>query len=196
MIEYFVSHEIINFIECWFYVIKLFDLFDIICLFFKIIYMNRIYCALGKIVEVTQNIEIDIGEIIEKSEIIKEFSRHVAITQQDYDQVVDDAKYLREKMESMTFGQMIGIVYESKSLSHDEINDLKALLEKRNYFTHEYFKFTKFGSNPKDEFIIEEFEALKVYLGSLKKMLSRLEMIKSGQVDRLEYLIQKNKLNA
>ncbi len=157
--------------------------------------MNRIYCAIGKIVEVTQNIELDIGEIIEKSEIIKEFSRHIRMTKQDYDQVVGDAGYLREKMDSMTFGQMIGIVYDSKSLSYDEINDLKALLEKRNYFTHEYFKYTKFGVNPKEEFIIEEFEALKVYLGSLKKMLSRLEMIKAGQIDRLEYLMQKNNLN-
>ena len=35
--------------------------------------MNRIYCAIGKIVEVTQEIEVALGEICEKSEIIKEF---------------------------------------------------------------------------------------------------------------------------
>ncbi len=156
--------------------------------------MNRIYCAIGKIVEVTQNIELDIGEICEKSEIIKEFSRHSRMSKQDFEQVKDDAKYLRDKMETMTFGQMIGIVYESKSLSYDEINKLKALLEKRNYFTHEYFKVTKFGVNPKESFIVEEFDALKIYLGELKKMLSRLEMIKAGQQERLDYLIGKNGL--
>ena len=37
--------------------------------------MNRIYCAIGKIVEVTQFIEVRLGDICEKSEIIKEFSK-------------------------------------------------------------------------------------------------------------------------
>ena len=153
--------------------------------------MNRIYCAIGKIVEVTQNIEVDIGEICELSEIRKEFSRHAKISLEDFNQVKDDAAYLKEKMETMTFGQMIGIVYESKSLQYDEINELKALLEKRNYFTHEYFKFTKFGVTPSESFILEEFEALKEYLSKLKKMLNRLEIIKFSEKERLDYLVAK-----
>ena len=88
-------------------------------------------------------------------------------------------------------GQMISIVYESESLNKDEINELKALLEKRNYFTHEYFKYTDFVKNNTEEFIIEEFEAIKEYLKKLKTMLNRLELIKSGQIDRLEYLKSK-----
>lgn len=155
--------------------------------------MNRIYCAIGKITEVTQNIELSIGDICEKSEIIKEFSRHVKMTVEDYEQAKGDALYLKEKMETMTFGQMIGIVYESKSLEYDEINELKALLEKRNYFTHEYFKYTKFDGQGED-FILEEFNALKEYLAKLKKMLSKLEMIKSSQSSRLDYLCAKHGL--
>ena len=62
---------------------------------FIILYMNRIYCIIGKMVEVTQNIELDISDIIEKSEIIKEFSRHQVMSKETYDQVVDDAKYLK-----------------------------------------------------------------------------------------------------
>ncbi len=154
--------------------------------------MNRIYCAIGKIVEVTQNIELDIGEICELSEIIKEFSRHVKMTIQDYEQAKSDADYLKTKMETMTFGQMIGIVYDSRSLKHEEIKELKSLLERRNYFTHEYFKVTKFGVSPNEDFILEEFEALKEYLSELNKMLSRLEMIKAGQKERLEFLENKN----
>ena len=157
--------------------------------------MNRIYCALGKIMEVTQKIELDIVDIIEQSEIIKEFGRHTNITQHDYDAVVDDAKYLKDKMEIMTFGQMISIVYDSESLKSDEINELKALLEKRNYFTHEYFKVTYFGDKPKEEFIVEEFEAIKEYLRKLTNMLKRLELIKNGQTERLKYLKTKNGIN-
>lgn len=150
--------------------------------------MNRIYCIIGKMVEITQNIELDIAEIIEKSEIIKEFSRHNKITQNEYNQVVDDSLYLKNKMETMTFGQMISIVYESQSLKREEIDELKALLEKRNYFTHEYFKVTHYDANPSESFIVEEFEAMKEYLKKLKDMYSRLEFIKKGQIDRLQYL--------
>ena len=156
--------------------------------------MNRIYCAIGKIVEVTQNIELDIGDIVEQSEIIKEFSRHAKMSVLDLKQVQEDASYLKEKMTSMTFGQMIGIVYESKSLSFDEINELKALLEKRNYFTHEYFKVTKFPVSNAEQFIVEEFEALKEYLAKLKKMLSRLEIIKENNNNRIVYLKNKNNI--
>lgn len=156
--------------------------------------MNRIYCAIGKIVEVTQNIELDIGDIVEQSEIIKEFSRHAKMSSLDLKQVQEDASYLKEKMTSMTFGQMIGIVYESKSLSFDEINELKALLEKRNYFTHEYFKVTKFLVSNAEQFIVEEFEALKEYLAKLKKMLSRLEIIKENNNNRIVYLKNKNNI--
>lgn len=156
--------------------------------------MNRIYCAIGKIVEVTQNIELDIGEIVEQSEIIKEFSRHLDMKLQDLKQIEDDAGYLKEKLSSMTFGQMIGIVYESKSLSFDEINELKALLEKRNYFTHEYFKVTIFPVVPDEQLINEEFVALKEYLTKLKKMLSRLEIIKENNKNRIDYLKRKHNL--
>lgn len=155
--------------------------------------MNRIYCAIGKISEITQQIELDIGDICEQSEIIKEFGRHSVMSLADFEQAKSDALYLKEKMETMTFGQIIGIVYESKSLQYENINELKALLEKRNYFTHEYFKFTKFDGKGED-FILEEFGALKEYIAKLKKMLSKLEMIKSSQVSRLEYLCSKNKL--
>ena len=110
------------------------------------------------------------------------------MTKSDYDQVVDDAKYLKDKMETMTFGQMISIVYESQSLKKEEIDELKTLLEKRNYFTHEYFKVTNYGKNPTEEFIVEEFEAIKEYLRKLKDMLSRLELIKVSQNERLNYL--------
>ena len=141
--------------------------------------MKRIYCAIGKLVEVTQNIELNIIEIIEKSEIIKEFGRHAKITIDQYNQVVDDANYLKNKMETMTFGQMISIVYESESLKNDEINQLKVLLEKRNYFTHEYFKITHFPPN-NEEFILEEnleYEECEILLSNYNDSSKNIEKI-------------------
>lgn len=155
--------------------------------------MNRIYCAIGKIVEITQKIELELGDLCENSEIIKEFGRHVRLSKADYDQVVDDAGYIKEKMRTMTFGAMIGVLRDSQSLSKDEIFELKTLLEKRNYFAHEYFKYTNFnGQN--EEFIVEEFTALKELIHRLNKFLSRIDVIIDGQKERINYLMKKNNL--
>ena len=141
--------------------------------------MNRIYCAIGKIVELTQTIELELGDILENSEIIKEFGRLQKMTKADYEQVLDDAGYIKEKMRTMTFGAMISVLRESKSLSYDEITELKTLLEKRNYFAHEYFKYTDF-SNVKEDFILEEFDAIKEIIQKLRKFLSRSEILVSN----------------
>lgn len=155
--------------------------------------MNRIYCAIGKIVELTQTIELELGDLCENSEIIKEFGRHQRMTKSDFEQVKDDAGYIKEKMRTMTFGSMIGVLYDSQSLSRDEIVELKTLLEKRNYFAHEYFKYTNFNG-ASESFILEEFEALKELIAKLKKFLSRLDTIISGQKERIDYLVRKNNL--
>ncbi len=155
--------------------------------------MNRIYCAIGKIVELTQSIELELGDLCENSEVIKEFGRHSKMTREDYNQILDDAGYIKEKMRTMTFGAMIGVLRDSQSLSRDEITELKTLLEKRNYFAHEYFKYTSF-ENAKEEFILEEFTALKDLIQKLRKFLSRIDTIISGQKERMEYLLRKHNL--
>ena len=155
--------------------------------------MNRIYLLIGKFAEITQKIELKLGEICEKSEIIKEFNRHSKMNNDIYNRIVDDSAFLKEKMETMTFGQMIGTVYESKSLNQEEINMLKDLLGKRNYFTHEYFKYTNF-ENATEELIVEEFEAIKADLTKLNQMLKRLILIHENQITRINYLKSKNGL--
>ena len=61
--------------------------------------MNRIYCAIGKIVELTQTIELELGDILQNSEIIKEFGRHAKITREDYEQVLEDSEYIKENIQ-------------------------------------------------------------------------------------------------
>ena len=155
--------------------------------------MNRIYCAIGKIVELTQTIELELGDLCENSEIIKEFGRHVKMSREDYNQILDDSAYIKEKMRTMTFGAMIGVLRDSQSLSRDEITELKTLLEKRNYFAHEYFKYTNFNIAT-EQFILEEFDAVKEIIQKLRRFLSRIDVIISGQKDRIEYLLRKNDL--
>ena len=155
--------------------------------------MNRIYCAVGKIFEVTQQIEELLGEICEQSEIIKEFSRHGKMTTEDYNQVVEDSAYLKDKMQTMTLGEVISVVGQSKSLSYEEGTELRKLLERRNYFAHEYFKVTPFAKMNESDFT-EEFEALKDHLRDLKQMHNRLNLIFDGGKQSLKFLKEKNNL--
>ena len=78
-------------------------------------------------------------------------------------------------------------------MSYDEITELKTLLEKRNYFAHEYFKYTDF-SNADEGFILEEFEAIKDIIQKLRKFLNRIDTIIAGQKERIDYLVRKNDL--
>ena len=89
------------------------------------------------------------------------------MTKEAYAQIEGDAAYIKDKMLTMTFGAMIGVIYESKSLSYDETTELKTLLEKRNYFTHEYFKYTSFA-NAKE---VLKFENNYIFLHILKVLL-------------------------
>ena len=155
--------------------------------------MNRIYCAVGKMFELTQKIENNLGILCENSELIKEFGRHKQMTAADFAQAQEDAAYLKEKMRTMTFGALVGVLRDSESLSYDEITELKDLLEKRNYFAHEYFKYTNFDGAD-ESFILEEFAALKENIAQLNKALSRVNMIISGQEERLAFLKRKNSL--
>ena len=88
-----------------------------------------------------------------------------------------------------------GLLNKLKGLfnSYDEITELKTLLEKRNYFAHEYFKYTNF-SDADEGFILEEFEAIKEIIQKLRKFLSRIDTIISGQKERIDYLVRKNDL--
>lgn len=155
--------------------------------------MNRIYCAIGKIVELTQTIEMELGDLCQNSEIIKEFGRHARMSREDYNQILEDSAYIKEKMRTMTFGSMIGVLRDSQSMSRDEITELKTLLEKRNYFAHEYFKYTSF-TGADESFILEEFDAVKEIIQKLRRFLSRIDTIISGQKERIDYLVRKNDL--
>ena len=144
--------------------------------------------------ELTQRIESEIADICELSEIVKEFSRHEHMTESDLAQVKDDAAYIKDKMLSATFGQSITILNESRSLDRAEVDELRALLEKRNYFAHEYFKYTNFDVENKEQFIEEEFLALKEFIKKLSAMDGKLKIIKDGLGSRLSYLTKKEGL--
>lgn len=144
--------------------------------------------------ELTQKIEGEMADICELSEIVKEFSRHLHMSAEDLAQVKDDAAYIKEKMLNATFGQSITIINESRSLDRSEVEKLRSLLEKRNYFAHEYFKYTNFEVENKDAFIEEEFTALKLFIKELSAMDSRLKLIKDSLTSRLDYLTKKEGL--
>lgn len=143
--------------------------------------MDRIYFIIGKIIEKTQVIELNLEEVVKYSEIVGEYNRNREMTKKDLSVAEDSAEYLRAKMESMTLGERIYIVSQTRCFSKSETDELRQALEKRNYFVHEYFKLFIYSDNDK-ELINEEVDALKTYYASLVTLNKKIEMYKDSFV--------------
>ena len=141
--------------------------------------MDRIYFIIGKIIEKTQIIELNLEEVVKFSEIVGEYNRNRDMTLRDLKLAEDSAEYLRGKMESMTLGERIHIVCATRCFSKSEADELKQALEKRNYFVHEYFKLFIYSKEDK-ELINDEVEALKSYYASLVTLNKKIEMYKDS----------------
>lgn len=128
--------------------------------------MDRIYYIVGRIVQKTQELEQNLEKVVKYSEIVAEEERNPSWTQKDYKIAVDSAEYLANKMETMTLGQRIHIICEIRCFSKTEADELKQTLEKRNYFAHEYFKYTPFEEFSKTDFE-DEVKALKAFFDSV-----------------------------
>ena len=100
--------------------------------------------------EKTQVIELNLEEVVKYSEIVGEYNRNKDMTLKDLKIAEDSAEYLRQKMESMTLGERIHIVCQTRCFSKSEADSLKAALEKRNYFVHEYFKLFIYSKEDKE----------------------------------------------
>ena len=138
--------------------------------------MDRIYFIIGKIIEKTQVIELNLEEVVKFSEIVGEYNRNREMTLKDLKIAEDSAEYLRGKMESMTLGERIHIVCATRCFSKAEADELRQALEKRNYFVHEYFIYSKDDK----ELISDEVNALKEYYSSLVSLNKKIELYKAS----------------
>ena len=147
--------------------------------------MDRIYYIIGKIIEKTQIIELNLEEVVKYSEIVGEYNRNRDMTLHDLQIAEDSAEYLREKMESMTLGERIHIVCATRCFSKSEADELKQALEKRNYFVHEYFKLFIYSKDDK-ALIDEEVDALKAYYATLVTLNKKIEIYKQSFMNDYE----------
>ena len=141
--------------------------------------MDRIYYIMGKILEKTQIIELNLEEVVKISEIVGEYNRNNSMTARDLKIAEDAAEYLRQKMETMTLGERIHIVIATRCFSRTEIDQLRSALEKRNYFVHEYFKLFVYSKDDK-ELIEDEVKALKDFYQVLLTINKKIEIYKKG----------------
>lgn len=141
--------------------------------------MDRIYFIIGKIIEKTQVMELGLEEVVKYSEVVGEYNRNRDMTLKDLKVAEESAEYLREKMETMTLGEKIYIVSQTRCFSKAETDELRSALEKRNYFVHEYFKLFIYSKDDK-ELINDEVNALKEYFSTLVTLNKRIEMYKES----------------
>ena len=154
--------------------------------------MDRIYYVIGRIVEKTQKMEENLELVVKYSEIVREYERNPGMTNKDFKIADESAEYLRNKMETMTLGQRIHIIIETRCFSRSEVDELKHALEKRNYFVHDYFKLTPFDILSKGE-LDEEFDALKKFYDSINVLNKKIEVFKKSYSEQCEKLYAKFK---
>lgn len=152
--------------------------------------MDRIYYVMGRIVEKTQKMEENLELVVKYSEISREFERNPNMTAKDFQIADESAEYLRGKMETMTLGQRIHIIVETRCFSRSEVDELKRSLEKRNYFVHDYFKLTPFSILSKSE-LDDEFNALKEFYDSINLLNKKIEVFKKSYTAECDKLYEK-----
>lgn len=141
--------------------------------------MDRIYYIIGRIVQKTQELEKNLETVVKYSEIVGESERNQNFSAKDFKIAVESAEYLEKKMETMTLGQRIHIICETRCFSKTEADELKKTLEKRNYFAHEYFKYTPFEDFSASDFD-EEVQALKQFFDSVVVLNKKICLYLSG----------------
>lgn len=83
--------------------------------------INQIYSLYGNIFENIQYIEWNIALIVCKTD-------------------KKNAADIFEEIQNMTMGQLINYAVESECFDDEDIEELKYILEKRNYLAHHFFK--------------------------------------------------------
>ena len=150
--------------------------------------MKRIYYVIGRIIEKTQLLEKLIGEVVYYSEAVNEADRNKgAFSEKGKKLAVESAEYLKNKMETMTLGQVVGVVYSTRVFLKSEVDELKFVLERRNYFVHEYFKYTPFDELQKSEKDMEEeYGALKEYYAKIDTIYKKADIYCSSYKSKFE----------
>ncbi|MGN1259117.1 MAG: hypothetical protein ACI4T8_02685 [Christensenellales bacterium] len=153
--------------------------------------MKRIYYIIGRIIEKTQLTESLLGDVVKYCEIYNEYARHkTGFNKKDYNNAVSSAEYLKTKMETMTLGSVVHVIWETRAFTRAEIDELKFILERRNYFVHEYFKYTPFDEISKNETeLVEEYNALKEYYLRLETFYKKAEIYLKSYKQKCERII-------
>ena len=149
--------------------------------------MDRIYYIIGRIVQKTQELEKNLELVVKYSEIVGESERNPNFSARDFKIAVESAEYLEKKMETMTLGQRIHIICETRCFSKVEADELKKTLEKRNYFAHEYFKYTPFEDFSEADFG-EEVKALKSFFDSVVVLNKKICVYKNSYFNKYNKL--------
>lgn len=84
---------------------------------------EQLYLLVGEILEIAQYIEWNIALLVKQS--------------QKENQDVDE---LFAQMQEMTMGQIIGIADKTGIFNENQLEQLRRILDKRNYLAHQFFK--------------------------------------------------------
>lgn len=117
--------------------------------------MDRIRYLLGKIIESVQYVEFNLSIAYQYNLIINSLNKLLLekskITQEEFTSITQKASQLKDKLNNITFGQLIVTISSANIFSDKDLNELTDILSTRNKLVHQYFKVNDFeeqSSNP------------------------------------------------
>lgn len=139
--------------------------------------LKEIYKLVGQIIEQAQLIEWNLAYAIQMSIVLKEFDEKETISNSRYNELQNDAKKLRKRMETMVLGKIIQKAKDIERFNDTEIIQLEEALEIRNYYAHNFFKkedLTEADYGQKMD-VFEDYKNIEHMNNVLIKIVQRLE---------------------
>lgn len=106
--------------------------------------MKKLYQMVGMMMRNAQAVERNLSIIVYFDEILSVFANNKKVSNELYSKNHSDADELLEEMSGMTMGEIIKIAKNTPSMNRDLVEDLRRVLNYRNYVAHQMFKSQAF----------------------------------------------------
>ncbi len=108
--------------------------------------IEEIYYTVGRIIENSQFLEWNLALIVHYHIILREFKETGELPVHRYNQLEKQAKELRDKMKTMTLGEILMTAKEVRGITEHDVRLLRQVLTDRNYIVHVFFKDNDFNA--------------------------------------------------
>lgn len=157
------------------------------------ILLKEIRTTLGQAIETVQCIEFNLSLLLMYESIEKDVkechNHHVPLTPKKIKAIFAKGERISKDVSDYTFGSLIAELSTTGLLPKKDLDELKDLLDTRNYLVHKYFKTQNFEAQIKNEvFLNDKFNELTRYsnrVSNFNQMLTKKMNEKAERINKL-----------